>query len=137
VARICREFSLGGHLGYEKSPSFPTEVKEVGASLLLVRPQPAGGQPGDACAPSPLLPEEPDLPQHGGVVPVDPLTGELISAELHDHHEINLDLLVRRRGVREEPRHGFAVRECDVEFIHQLARPNDPVDGHHLDIVRP
>ena len=54
------------------------------------------------------------------MIPVDPFGGELVAAELHDHHHIDDDSLLRRRQMRQEPRHRLAMREVEVEFVHQV-----------------
>src|SRR5262249_39070205 len=60
--------------------------------------------------PASHLPQQTDLTQHGGVVPVDPLTCELVAAELH-HHDVHRDLLVRRGDVWQKPWHRSIVSE--------------------------
>lgn len=46
-----------------------------------------------------LLWQQSYLPQHGRVVPINPLTGEFIPTKLHDHYEINFYSPVRWRHV--------------------------------------
>src|SRR6266542_1461398 len=84
-----------------------------------------------------LLLQEPHLPQHGGVVPVDPFTRDLVTTELYDHHDVHGELLAGGRKVRQQPRHRPAVSEGDTELVHELAHPDDAVDGGHLQVVGP
>src|SRR5262249_40685999 len=73
----------------------------------------AGGtvKRGAGDRPASRLLQKTNLTKHGGVIPVDSLAGELVAAELHDHHDVHRDLLVRRGNVRQEPRHRPIVSE--------------------------
>jgi hypothetical protein len=109
------------------------QTRKILTRLMVSTPCGRSVRPRDHSA---RLPEEPDLPQHGGVVPVNALTGQFPPLELHDDHDIDINLFVRRQGVRQKPRHGLTVGERDVEFIHQLAFPDDLVDARHPEVVR-
>src|SRR5437867_13321727 len=83
----------------EYPPSITT-VWPVTKSLSAMRPTmvcatSSGVATTERRGPSAL--QEAHLAQDGGVIPVDPLGGELVAAELHDHHHVELDLLPRGR----------------------------------------
>src|SRR5262249_41052142 len=72
--------------------------------------------------------DQPDLAQHRGVVPVDALARQLVAAELHHHHHVDVHGLVRRLDARQEPVHPLAVREAEAQLVHELALAEDAVD---------
>jgi hypothetical protein len=85
----------------------------------------------------PLLPQKTRLPQHGGVIPIDALTGEFVAPKLHDHDKVDSDLFMGRGYFWQEPIHRLIMGERDVELIHELLVPDHTVCGCDLDILGP
>jgi hypothetical protein len=72
------------------------------------------------------------LPQYRGMIPIDALTGEFVTAKLHDDDNIHGDFFVRWGDIWQKPGHWLTVGEREVQFIHELPLANHSVDRRHL-----
>ena len=72
------------------------------------------------------------LPQHCGMIPIDPLTSEFVTTKLHHNDKIHGDFFVRWEDIWQKPGHGLAVGEREAQFIHELPLTDYPVHGCHL-----
>ena len=52
------------------------------------------------------------------MIPIDALTGALITTKLYNDDNIHGDFFVRGRDMRQKPGHWRTLGERDVQFIH-------------------
>ena len=82
--------------------------------------------------------EQPELHQHGRLVPIDVLMRDLVvSIEADDHHGGNRHLAPGRLDARQNRRHLAIVGEGDDQLVDQLALANRARDQRDLGVFRP
>src|SRR5438128_6605526 len=80
--------------------------------------------------------EQPELNQHGSLVPVNVFVGQFAFSESNDRHQWHFNSLSRRSNAWQHPVHPDGMRELKYHFIYQLIVADGPRDGGHLRIGR-
>src|SRR5437016_12949468 len=80
--------------------------------------------------------EQPELNQHGSLVPVNVLVGQFAFSEPNDRHQWHFNSLSRGSKAWQHPVHPDGMREFKYHFIYQLIVADGPRDGGHLRVGR-
>src|SRR6185312_10086507 len=80
--------------------------------------------------------QEADLPEHGGLVPVNVLVRELVPPKSHNRNQWNFHSAISGSDTRQHPRNLLGVRERKDHLIHQLVLADGARNGRERRIGR-